>query len=69
MPFATCEARQIDVDGWTSAASLRSELRLLETLNRLSKVCWSPTLKAHADAINARKLKLQRELENGSKRF
>ena len=69
MPFATCEARQIDAEAWTSAASLRSELRLLKTLNRLSKVCWSPTLKANAGAINARKLKLERELENGSTRF
>jgi|GraSoiStandDraft_9_1057307.scaffolds.fasta_scaffold1283572_1 hypothetical protein len=69
MPFVSCEARQIDIDGWTSAASLRSELRLLETLNRLSKVCWSPTLKANAGAINAHKLKLERELENGLKRF
>ena len=69
MPFATCEARQIDMHGLTSATSLRSELRLLQTLNRLSKVCWSPTLKANAGAINARKLKLERELENGSKRF
>ena len=69
MPFATCEARKPELVDWSHAASLRSELRLLRTLDRLSKVCWSPTLKANAPAINARKLKLQRALETEAKSF
>ena len=69
MPFASCEAREIHVDEWSRGAGVRSELRLLRTLERLSKISWSPTLKANASAINARKLMLQRQLENGSKRI
>jgi hypothetical protein len=69
MPFATCEAREIHVDGWSRTVSLRSELRLLTTLERLSKVCWSPTLKANASAINARKVTLQRQLQIGWNRL
>ena len=69
MPFASCEAREIYVDEWSRTAGLRSELRLLRTLERLSKSSWSPTLKANAPAINARKVMLQRQLENGSSRI
>jgi hypothetical protein len=69
MPFATCEARETYVDDGSRTVGLRSELRLLKTLERLSKISWSPTLRANAPAINARKLRLERQLEIGSNKL
>lgn len=53
----------IDADSFRCSESLRSELLLLTTLQRLSITCWSPTLKANAAEIERRKQKLAAELE------
>jgi hypothetical protein len=50
-------------DSYRCATSLRSELRLIETLLRISKRCLSPKLKTHASELHKRKVKLKEELK------
>jgi hypothetical protein len=52
----------LDEDSYRCAMSLRSELRSVETLLRLSKRCLCPKLKTHAEELQERRVKLKDEL-------
>jgi hypothetical protein len=52
----------LDEDSDRCAMSLRSELRSVETLLRLSKRCLCPKLKTHAEELHERRVKLKDEL-------
>jgi hypothetical protein len=54
-------ARRVD-DAGKSAEALFSELQAIRTLYRISEICPSPTLRANAQALKARKEKLESEL-------
>lgn len=41
-------------------SDMRSELKLIRKLHRLSRVSWSPTLRANAEALKRRETELQR---------
>ena len=47
--------KSTDEDMLDCAEKLLSELRAINTLQALSKTCWSPTLKTYSAAIEARK--------------
>jgi hypothetical protein len=52
-----------DGDSYRCAISLRSELRLVETLLNISEWCLCPKLKTHATELHERKVKLDHELK------
>jgi hypothetical protein len=56
------DTRRFDKDAREGAETLFFELRAVNALHRLSKISWSPTLKANAVALEARKQKLRSEL-------
>jgi hypothetical protein len=56
------QRRTVDGDGRERTETLLSELRAINTLHRLSEISWSPTLKAYSAALDARKRKLQAQL-------
>ena len=45
----------------------RSELKLIRKLHRLSRVSWSPTLRANAEALKARETELRRSTASKKK--
>jgi hypothetical protein len=53
----------LDKDSYRCAMSLRSELRSVEALLRLSKTCLCPKLKGYADELHERSVKLKQELK------
>jgi hypothetical protein len=53
----------LDEDSYRCAMSLRSELRLVETLLKVSKKCLCPKLKTHVAELYGRKVKLTEELK------
>jgi hypothetical protein len=53
----------LDEDSYRCAMSLRSELRSVETLLKVSKKCLCPKLKSYADELYKRKVKLKDELK------
>jgi hypothetical protein len=55
-----------DGDFYRCVASLRSELGLVKSLLNISKRCLSPKLKTHALELDARKVKLKKELKTRS---
>jgi hypothetical protein len=52
----------LDDDSYRCAMSLRSELTLVETLLKVSKICLCPKLKTYAGELHERKVKLKQEL-------
>jgi hypothetical protein len=50
-------------ESYRCAMSLRSELRSVETLLKVSKKCLCPKLKTYADELYKRKVKLKDELK------
>jgi hypothetical protein len=53
----------LNEDSYRCAMSLRSELRSVETLLKVSKNCLCPKLKTYADELYKRKIKLKDELK------
>jgi hypothetical protein len=52
-----------DADSHRCATSLRSELRIVRTLQKLAKKCLCPKLKTYAPDLEQRRLKLVIELK------
>jgi hypothetical protein len=53
----------LDADSYRCATSLRSELRIVRTLQKLAKRCLCPKLKTYAPDLEERRLKLVAELK------
>jgi hypothetical protein len=53
----------LDADSYRCPHSLRSELRIVRTLQKLAKRCLCPKLKTYAPDLEERRLKLIAELK------
>jgi hypothetical protein len=60
--YGTDLQTNLNDESYRCAMSLRSELRSVETLLKVSKKCLCPKLKTYADELYKRKVKLKDEL-------
>jgi hypothetical protein len=52
-----------DTDSYRCATSLRSELKIVKSLQKIAKKCLCPKLKTYAPDLEQRRLKLMVELK------